>query len=167
MWFRKKRTRYLGALTSPPLGLKWWKPLSWLLSVFQIHSGHPLHLGHQLPSAHVRRVGVMGRGTGTLLVLDSPSTLISDWFMDALGRFGGPFWFLAQTDSLLWWTCGLDGKEYACNARDPGLIRGTGRSLAEGNGNPLQYSCLENSMDRGAWQAIVHGVSKSWTQLSN
>ena len=37
----------------------------------------------------------------------------------------------------------------------------------EGNGNPLQYSCLENSMDRGAWQAIVHGVAKSWTQLSN
>ena len=56
-------------------------------------------------------------------------------------------------------------KESACNAGDPGLIRGTGRSPGEGNGNPLQDSCLENSMDRGAWQAIVHGVSKSWTRL--
>ena len=43
---------------------------------------------------------------------------------------------------------------------------GSGRSLAGGNGNPLQYSCLENSMDRGAWWATVHGVIKSWTQLS-
>ena len=57
---------------------------------------------------------------------------------------------------------GSDGKESACNARDPGL----GRSRGEGNGNPLQYSCLENSMDRGAWQATVHGVTKSQTQLS-
>ena len=50
---------------------------------------------------------------------------------------------------------------------DLGLIPGLGRSPEEGNGNPLQYSDLENSMDRGAWQAIVHGVTKSWTQLSN
>ena len=59
-----------------------------------------------------------------------------------------------------------DGKASACNAGDPNLIPGLGRSTGEGNGNPLQYSCLENSMDRGAWQAIVHGVTKSWTQLS-
>ena len=58
------------------------------------------------------------------------------------------------------------GKEFACNAVDPGLIPGLGRSLGEGNGNPLQYSCLENPMDSGAWQAIVHGVAKSWTRLS-
>ena len=44
-----------------------------------------------------------------------------------------------------------------------GSIPGSGRSLGEGNGNPLQYSCLENPMDRGAWQATVHGVTKSWT----
>ena len=49
----------------------------------------------------------------------------------------------------------------------PGLIPGLGRSSGEGNGNPLWYSCLENSMDRGAWQATVHGVAKSWTRLSN
>ena len=59
------------------------------------------------------------------------------------------------------------GKESACNAGEPGLIPGSGRSPGEGNGYPLQYSGLENSMDRGAWQATVHGVSKSLTQLSN
>ena len=52
------------------------------------------------------------------------------------------------------------GKEFACNARDPSSIPGSGRSPGEGNGNPLQYSCLGNSMDREAWWAIVHGVGK-------
>ena len=51
-------------------------------------------------------------------------------------------------------------KESACSAGDLGSIPGLGRSLGEGNGNPLQYSCLENPMDRGAWQATVHGVSR-------
>ena len=55
------------------------------------------------------------------------------------------------------------GKESASNAGDLGLIPGLERSPAEGNGNPLQYSCLENAMDRGAWQATVHGVTKSQT----
>ena len=49
-------------------------------------------------------------------------------------------------------------KEFACNAGDLGSIPGSGRSPGEGNGNPLQYSCLENSMDRGAWPVTVHGV---------
>ena len=61
---------------------------------------------------------------------------------------------------------GLDGKESTCNV-DLSLIPGSGRSPGEGNGYPLQYSCLENSMDRGAWQATVHGVVKSQIQLSN
>ena len=56
---------------------------------------------------------------------------------------------------------GSDSKESACNAGDAGLIPGLGRSPGEGNGNPLQYSCLENPMDRGAWQATVHGVAES------
>ena len=55
---------------------------------------------------------------------------------------------------------GSDGKESAYNAGDPGLIPGSGRSPGERNGNPLQYSCLENPMDRGAWQATVHGVAR-------
>ena len=62
---------------------------------------------------------------------------------------------------------GSDGKASACNAGDPGSIPGLGRSPGEGNGNPLQYSCLENSMDGRAWEAKVHGVAKSWTRLSD
>ena len=62
---------------------------------------------------------------------------------------------------------GSDGKESACNSGDLGLIPGLGRSHGEGNDYPLQYSGLENSMDRGAWWAIVHGVAKSRTRLSN
>ena len=62
---------------------------------------------------------------------------------------------------------GSKGKESACSAGDPGSIPWLGRSPGEGNGNPLQYSCLGNSMDRGAWQAMVHGVAKSKTQLSD
>ena len=58
---------------------------------------------------------------------------------------------------------GSDGKESACNAGDPGLVPRSGRSPGVGNGNPLQYSCLENPMDRGARQATVHGITKSWT----
>ena len=56
---------------------------------------------------------------------------------------------------------GSDGQETACNAGDPGSIPGSGRSTGEENGYPLQYSCLENSMDRGVWRAAVH--AKSWT----
>ena len=60
-----------------------------------------------------------------------------------------------------------DGKESTCNAGDLGLILGSGRSLGEGNGNPLQPSCLGNPMDRGAWWATVLGVAKSRTRLSD
>ena len=55
----------------------------------------------------------------------------------------------------------------ACNVGNPGSIPGSGRSPGEGNGNPLQYSCLENPMDGGPWWATVHGVAKSWTRLSD
>ena len=60
-------------------------------------------------------------------------------------------------------TGGSDGKESACNVGDLCLVSGLGRSPGDGNGYALQYSCLENSMDRGAWLAIVHGVLKSGT----
>ena len=60
-----------------------------------------------------------------------------------------------------------EGKDSACSAGDLGSIPGSGRCPGEGNGNPLQYSCLENSMDRGAWRAAVHAVSKSQTRLSD
>ena len=58
-------------------------------------------------------------------------------------------------------------KSLPANAGDTGLISGSGRSPGEGNGNPLQYSHLENSVDRGAWRAIVHSVAKSQTSLSD
>ena len=62
---------------------------------------------------------------------------------------------------------GSDGKKSACNAGGVGLTPGLGRCPGEGNGNPLQYSCLENFMAREAWRATVHGAAKNWTQLSD
>ena len=77
---------------------------------------------------------------------------------------------VTHSSILAWiipWTIrGSEGKEPTCNTGDPGSIPGSGGSSGEGNGNPLQYSCLENSMDRGAWWATVHGVAKSQTRLS-
>ena len=63
--------------------------------------------------------------------------------------------------------CGGSGKESACNVGDLGSIPGSGKSPGEGNGNPLQYSCQENPMDRGTFLATVHGVTKSWTRLND
>ena len=62
---------------------------------------------------------------------------------------------------------GSDGKASACNVGDSGSIPRWGRSPGEGNGNPVQYACLENPMDGGAWRATVHGVTKSRTRLSD
>ena len=78
------------------------------------------------------------------------------WVCWALGT---AFW-----RDLQWFS---DSKESFCNAGDPGSIPGSGWSPEGGNGNPLQYSCLENPMDREAWWAIVHGVTKSLTWLSS
>ena len=99
-------------------------------------------------------------------------------------RDGGDLWAsvygVAQSQTQLKWLSsssssrafslgspgGSDGKESGCNAGDPDSIPGSGRSHGEGNGNPPQYSCLENPLDRGAWWATVHGVTKSQTRLS-
>ena len=62
---------------------------------------------------------------------------------------------------------GLDSKESVCNAGDLASIPGLGRSPGVGNGDPLQYACLENSVDRGAWRGTVPGVAESQTELSN
>ena len=69
--------------------------------------------------------------------------------------------FSGYSLSILGFPNGSVGKKYACNTGDAGLIPGLGRSPGGGNGNPLLCSCLENSMDRGAWRATVHGVAKS------
>ena len=77
------------------------------------------------------------------------------------------WYFLINIRGPPWW---LSGKESTCNTGDTSSIPGWGRSPRERNGNPLQYSCLGNPMDRGAWQAIVHGITKesdtTW-QLNN
>ena len=71
------------------------------------------------------------------------------------------WWWEKIKVCLLWGLPGgSDGKESACNARDPSSISGLGKSPGEQNGNPLQYSCLEKSIDRGVWWATVHGVTK-------
>ena len=62
---------------------------------------------------------------------------------------------------------GSEGKESTCNAGDLGLIPGSERSPGEGNTNPLQYCCLENSMDRGAWRVTVYGIAKNWIMTEN
>jgi len=66
----------------------------------------------------------------------------------------------SEVDTWIWAVS--VGKESACSAGDPSSIPQLGRSPGEGNGNPLQYPCLENLIDRGAWWAAVHGVTKSW-----
>ena len=71
---------------------------------------------------------------------------------------------MAPSQVFLGFPGGSEIKASASNAGDPGSIPGLGRSPAEGNGNPLQYSCLENPMDGEAWQAAVHGVAKSRTR---
>ena len=74
-------------------------------------------------------------------------------------------YFFLTEPQLIYIPGGSDGKESACNAGDPGSIPGPGRSPGEGNGKPLQYSCLENSLDRGTWQTTVHGVAKIQKRL--
>ena len=73
------------------------------------------------------------------------------------------FLITKNMQDIIGFSGGSVGEESTCSARDPSSIPGLGRSLGEGNGYPFQYSCLDSSMDRGAWQGIVQGVSKSWT----
>ena len=98
--------------------------------------------------------------------------------------FVPPYWKLIQNLVSIWFSLPLtylcleifplfllqglpDGKVFACSDGDLGSIPGSGRSPKEGHGNPFQHSCLENPMDRGAWWAIVHGIAKNQTQLSD
>ena len=79
---------------------------------------------------------------------------IEDWTLAAI----------TEPDGFPWW---LSEKDLSANIGDAGSIPRSGRSPGEGNGNPFKYFCLENSMDRGAWWATVHGIAKSQTGLSN
>ena len=98
-----------------------------------------------------------------------PGNGMSHWvlYRQMLRRNSGECCLLGINDHKRSFPGGADGKEAACNAGNPVSIPESWRSPGEGNGNPLQYSYLENPMDRGAWRATVHGVAKSQIQLSN
>ena len=113
-----------------------------------------------------------GSASSFFLELFLYSSPVANWTPTKLGNFQChiflPFHTVHMTCSLfkyLVFPVGSDGKESACSAGEPISIPGLGRSPGEGNDNPLQYSCLENSVDRGAWWATVLGVMKSWTLL--
>ena len=103
---------------------------------------------------------------------------LSEFWTDMCSRWLSPCDDSKRLCSLMIYCCiseidilgfpgGSDDKASVCNAGDLGSIPGLGRSPGQGNGSPLQYSCLENPMDRGAWPATVHGVAKSQTWLSD
>ena len=136
--------------------------------------GLPVH--HQLPEftqTHVHWVGDAIQPSHPLLSPSPPALNLSQhqsllkWVSSS--HQVAIKWKLFVT--TLSFPCGSDGKESACNVGDSGSIPGLGRSPGEGNGNPLQYSCLENSVDRGAWRAAVHRVTESatseWLTLSD
>ena len=99
------------------------------------------------------------------------SRMSCKWGQSVWTRWSGFFYAASRVwaPSRLQWGFpgGSDGKASACSAGDPGSTPGSGRSPGEGNSNPLQYSRLKNSMDRGAWWATAHGVAKSRTRLSD
>ena len=103
-------------------------------------------------------------GTRSWIVVLPP--LAYWWFRHLLNALGHSLHVQYGKHEKQGFPAGSDGKESACSARDPGSIPGLRRSPGEGNGYPLQYFCLEKFMDRGTWQATVHGVTKSGTQLS-
>ena len=91
-----------------------------------------------------------------------------DWPPDKLTQeyeFANDFWTRIEDSGHF--PGGSDSKESTCNAGDLGLIPGSRSSPGEGNGNPLQYSCLENPLDRGAWRATAYSVARNWTWLGN
>ena len=119
------------------------------------------------------------REAGTLPLESSPRSQLEkacaqQWRPESTSILLGTHLFFLTPTILLRYTShtigfpgGSDSKVSVCNVGDLGSIPGSGRFPREGNGNPLQYSCLENPMDRGAWLAIVHGVAKSWRRLSD
>ena len=98
-----------------------------------------------------------------------PTRLLCPWDFPGKDTGIGPHLLLQHHNSKasILKPCSSVGKESACSARDLGLIPRLGRCPGERNGNPLQYPCLENLMDRGAWRATVHGVAKCQARLSD
>ena len=156
----------LASLSEPPG--PWTSPLQvclsthpWRKAAFLAHPCSFFHLGHAhpltllemwLPSPHTGKDPTGGDGPawrGRIGLCKHNKAYTGYGFDSALGFSSGSMYF--------WW---LSGKESACQAGDAGSVPGLGRSLGGGNGNPLQYSCLENPMDRGSWRAIVHRCAK-------
>ena len=147
---------------------RWWNwrcPQITGINYFQIYSTEtqswrdrvrmappPLIVGEKEEGVVCSRLTVYGRAHTHRLLYDWP------------GRWAHFSSHEDQDLKLYWWPWWLSRKESSCNAGgtgDTGSIPGEGRSPGEGNGNPLQYSCLGNPMDRGAWRATVHGVTKN------
>ena len=125
-------------------------------NVTKIHLSPPRVYGQRLWNYLIKTKQTSGQGV---------------WVVGGLTSFWGIFLVVRQiweyVSLSMGFPGGSDGKASTCSVGDLGSIPGLGRSPGEGNGNPLQYSCLENSMDWEAWWATVHGVAKSRTQLSN
>ena len=119
-----------------------------------------MHFGIKQPGPHLRIRRLLAGCPESACKAGDPG-LIPEWERSPRERDRLP------TPVFMGFSGGSDGKESACSAGDLDSIPGLGRSPREGNANPLQYSCLENPMDRGSWWATVHGVTKSRTQLSD
>ena len=150
-------------------GCECWFRLAWNEEA----SGSPSR-GHCYTAvSHSSMEGRTGNSPNSLINWGIQAPALTKFFLDAKSFNGSPL----ATDQVqvsyhsilkpFDFPGGSDDKESACNVGDLGSIPGLGRSPGVGNGNPLQYSCLVNSMDKGAWWATVHGVTKSWTQLSD
>ena len=153
--------------------------ISCFLSCYCFHSNHvgflstpylPLALWHHRAFEHAISSAVSF--PSPCQVLDSYSNTFNTTcsgkpFLIFLARSNYPISFYSTMWLSFYSTACSEGKVSTYNAGDWGLIPGSGRSPGEGNGNPIQYSCLENSMDWEAWWATVHGVAKSRTRLSD
>ena len=121
-------------------------------------------VGHGWVTKHLLTPQSIYSGVWSLHSIEmTPSHCSPSHLFPKLNHSQGTFYMVFQRYWITPLSGGSGGKKSACNAGDPGSIPGLGRSPGEGNGYPLQYSSLENSMHRGDRRAIVHGVSKSWT----
>ena len=131
-----------------------------LLKIIVWYEYNYSHFKNEKKKTHIYQVPFKYLPIGTVTI---EKLTLSQWFSS--DNTLHPFYFVV----ILGFPCGASGKEFICQCRrhrDGGFIPGSRRPPGVGNGNPLQYSCLENPMDRGAWQVTVHGVAKSQTQLS-